>query len=61
MRRTSCHPGLKFRAGRNAKIPLLPEVDAYIHLLVLWTLIDKGNNTEARECAGKQLEEKKLL
>ena len=46
-------PGLKLRAGRNANTPLLPEVDAYIHLLVLLALIDKGKNTEARECAGE--------
>lgn len=30
----------KVRSGKSSQIPLLPELDAYIHLLVLLHLID---------------------
>jgi len=45
-------PSPKLRPGRLASNPLLPEVDGYLHLLVLLHLIDTDRPEEARNCAG---------
>jgi len=44
-------PSPKLRAARAEK-PLIPEVDAYLHLLVLLRLIDTAKASESRECSG---------
>jgi hypothetical protein len=40
------------RSTRSSSTPLMPEVDAYIHLLVLIRLIDSERNDEAVTCSG---------
>jgi 26S proteasome regulatory subunit N3 len=45
-------PSPKLRAARAEK-PLIPEVDAYLHLLVLLRLIDTEKVSESRECSGR--------
>jgi 26S proteasome regulatory subunit N3 len=44
-------PNPKLRASRAEKNPLIPEVDAYLHLLVLLSLIDAENTVKAAECS----------
>lgn len=44
-------PSPNLRPARAEK-PLIPEVDAYLHLLVLLRLIDLEKAGEARECSG---------
>lgn len=41
----------KTKLIKNSNIPLLPEIDAYIHLLVLVRLIDAGKESEAVKCS----------
>ncbi|KAE8751681.1 hypothetical protein FOCC_FOCC001529 [Frankliniella occidentalis] len=41
----------KIRSGKPSTTPLLPEVDAYINLLVLVRLIDTGKHQEAVQCS----------
>lgn len=41
----------RVRSGRSSVAPLLPEVDAYIHLLVLLKLIDTHKYEEAVHCS----------
>jgi len=41
-------PSLKSRSGRTN---LIPEVDAYLHLLILLHLLDNERTAEARQCA----------
>lgn len=47
-------PSPRLRTGRNANAPLLPEIDAYLHMLVLLHLLDSNRNTDAVKCAGKK-------
>ena len=44
-------PTIRLRGAKSANTPLLPEVDAYLHLLVLLYLIDAGKKDEAVECS----------
>jgi len=46
-------PPPKLRSGRSTTTPLIPEIDAYLHLLVLLHLLDTESKTEAVKCAGK--------
>ncbi|XP_014280729.1 probable 26S proteasome non-ATPase regulatory subunit 3 [Halyomorpha halys] len=41
----------KTKLIKNSNVPLLPEIDAYIHLLVLVRLIDAGKESEAVKCS----------
>ncbi|XP_034244232.1 probable 26S proteasome non-ATPase regulatory subunit 3 [Thrips palmi] len=41
----------RVRSGKASTTPLLPEVDAYVHLLVLVRLIDTGKHQEAVQCS----------
>ncbi|KAF4521089.1 hypothetical protein B566_EDAN010963 [Ephemera danica] len=42
----------RMRSTRSSATPLMPEVDTYIHLLVLIRLIDSERNSEAVTCSG---------
>jgi len=44
-------PTIRLRGAKSANTPLLPEVDAYLHLLVLLHLIDAGKKEEAVKCS----------
>jgi len=46
-------PSIRLRGAKSANTPLLPEVDAYLHLLVLLYLIDSGEKRadEAVACS----------
>jgi len=44
-------PAFRLRGAKSAGTPLLPEVDAYLHLLVLLHLIDTGKKDEAVQCS----------
>nr|QBH73728.1 26S proteasome regulatory subunit S3 [Nicoletia phytophila] len=44
-------PTQRMRSAKMSTSPLLPEVDAYIHLLVLLRLLDSGKNKEAVQCS----------
>lgn len=46
-------PTQRLRSGRNINSPLLPEIDAYLHLLVLLYLLDSNRNADAVKCAGQ--------
>nr|QBH73722.1 26S proteasome regulatory subunit S3 [Eurycantha calcarata] len=48
---TDASTGQRMRSSKNSSAPLLPEVDAYIHLLVLLKLIDGEKFKEAVECS----------
>jgi len=39
------------RTGRSTNTPLIPEIDAYLHLLVLLYLLDNAKTAEAVKCA----------
>ncbi|CAH1393709.1 unnamed protein product [Nezara viridula] len=41
----------KTKLIKNSNVPLLPEIDAYIHLLVLVRLIDAGKESDAVKCS----------
>nr|BAN21246.1 26S proteasome regulatory subunit S3 [Riptortus pedestris] len=41
----------KPRTSKPSNVPLLPEIDAYLHLLVLVKMIDTGKNVEAVKCS----------
>jgi hypothetical protein len=41
------------RSTKTSSTPLLTEVDAYIHLLVLLRLLDTNRNNEAVQCSCK--------
>lgn len=41
----------RLRGAKSALSPLLPEVDAYLHLLILLHLLDKKNNPNTIPCA----------
>ena len=44
--------GIRLRGPKSAMSPLLPEVDCYLHLLVLLHLLDVENKDEAAvECS----------
>lgn len=45
-------PTQRLRSGRNANAPLLPEIDGYLHLLVLLFLLDSNRYADAVKCAG---------
>jgi hypothetical protein len=49
---TSSLPSPRLRSGAREKT-LFPEVDAYLHLLVLVFLIDGGKLGKVPECAGE--------
>ena len=42
---------IRLRGAKSANAPLLPEVDCYLHLLVLLHLIDSGNKQNAVKCS----------
>ena len=42
----------RMRSNKASQSPLLPEQDAYFHLLVLLRLLDSNRNTEAVTCSG---------
>ena len=42
---------IRLRGAKSANNPLLPEVDAYLHLLVLLYLIDNGKKDQAVQCS----------
>lgn len=42
------------RSGRSTNTPLIPEIDAYLHLLVLLYLLDNTKTVDAVKCAGKE-------
>lgn len=42
---------VKMRTGKSSSAPLLPEIDAYLHLLVLVKLIDGEKFKEAVQCS----------
>lgn len=44
-------PNQRLRTKPNS--PLLPEIDGYLHLLVLLYLLDSNRNADAVKCAGK--------
>ena len=44
-------PGIRFRASKLASVPILPEIDCYLHLLVLLHLMDEGKLGEAETCS----------
>lgn len=48
-------PTQRLRSGRNANTPLLPEIDAYLHLLVLLYLLDLKRYPDAVKCAGSSM------
>jgi len=41
----------RMRSAKSSSIPLLPEVDTYLHLLVLVKLVDSSNYKEAVKCS----------
>merc|ERR1711997_710200 len=43
--------GIRLRGQKSAMSPLLPEVDCYLHLLVLLFLIDNDKKDQAVECS----------
>ena len=43
--------GIRLRGPKSAMSPLLPEVDCYLHLLVLLHLLDVDHKDEAVECS----------
>ena len=43
--------GIRLRGQKSAMSPLLPEVDCYLHLLVLLHLLDVERNDQAVECS----------
>nr|QBH73731.1 26S proteasome regulatory subunit S3 [Thermobia domestica] len=52
METDACHyPAQRMRSSKTSSNPLLPEVDAYIHLLVLLKLLDSEKNKEASACS----------
>ena len=42
---------IRLRGAKSANAPLLPEVDCYLHLLILLYLIDSGNKETALKCS----------
>ena len=46
-------PTQRLRSRGNANAPLLPEIDAYLHLLVLLYLLDSNRNADAVKLAGE--------
>ena len=42
---------VRLRGAKSANAPLLPEVDCYLHLLVLVFLMDKGHKEAAVKCS----------
>lgn len=46
----------KARSGKSAQTPLLPELDAYIHLLVLLYLIDSERYENAVKCSDQLMQ-----
>jgi 26S proteasome regulatory subunit N3 len=44
------------RTGKAATLPLLPEVEVYLHLLVLLHLLDNKNYSQAVSCSDKLME-----
>nr|QBH73726.1 26S proteasome regulatory subunit S3 [Isotomurus palustris] len=44
-------PPPKLRTGRSTTTPLIPEIDAYLHLLVLLHLLDTERKSDAVKCA----------
>ena len=43
--------GIRFRSNKLASTPLLPEIDCYLHLLILLRLMDEGKLVEAEACS----------
>ena len=43
----------RMRSNKASQSPLLPEQDAYFHLLVLLRLLDSNRNKEAVTCSGR--------
>lgn len=50
----------KMRTIKNSACPLLPEVDAYIHLLIVLYLIDQGKFADAQKCSDALMEKLSL-
>lgn len=48
---TAAVANFRLRGTKSANTPLLPEVDAYLHLLVLLFLIDTGKKNPAVDCS----------
>ena len=46
---------VRLRGAKSANAPLLPEVDCYLHLLVLLFLMDAGKKFERMPCSEKVL------
>lgn len=46
----------RMRTPKNSICPLMPEVDAYIHLLIILYLIDQGKFIEAQKCSDALME-----
>lgn len=44
-------PTVRLRGAKSANAPLLPEVDCYLHLLVLLYLMDSGRKELSVKCA----------
>ncbi len=42
---------VRLRGAKSTNAPLLPEVDCYLHLLVLLFLMDSGNKEAAVKCS----------
>ena len=50
----------RMRTIKNSTCPLLPEVDAYIHLLIILYLIDQGKFVGAQKCSDALMEKLSL-
>nr|CAD7417185.1 unnamed protein product [Timema cristinae]CAD7432167.1 unnamed protein product [Timema monikensis] len=48
--------GQRMRSSKSSSTPLLPEVDAYIHLLVLLKLIDGQKHEDAVQCSNSLMQ-----